>query len=130
MDEFYIENKIYYHDTDSGGVVYYGRYLDHLEEGRSEFLKSKGIDIVECARNGVIFPVVHIEADYKSPARYGDKIRIYTRVEKVGNASAHFAQEIRRGDDLLVAAKMVWVCVNKDLKPQRLPEAVRSALSA
>lgn len=129
MQEFFIENKIYYHDTDSGGVVYYARYLEHLEEARSEFCRSRGVDLVKYASDGVIFPVVHIEVDYKSPARYGDLIKIFTKVEKLGNASIHILQEIKTGDRLLVKAITVWACVDKNLKPQRIPEAVKNALS-
>lgn len=126
--DFFIENRIYYHDTDSGGVTYYGRYLEHLEESRAEFFRSKGIDLAEYGRNGVLFPVVHLEIDYKSPARYGDVIRIGTALGEIGNASIHFSQEIRRGDTLLIAAKSVWACVDANLKPRRIPEEVRRAL--
>ena len=58
MADHFIEKKIYYHDTDAGGVVYYANYLKHLEEGRFEFCLSKGISMVESAKEGVIFPVV------------------------------------------------------------------------
>jgi len=128
--KFYIESKIYYHDTDSGGVVYYASYLEHLEEGRTEFCRSKGIDLVKYNNDGILFPIVHLEMDYKQPARYGDVIRIFTRVEKIGNASIEFAQEIRKDDAALVMAKTVWACVNKDLKPRRVPEEMRQRLEA
>ncbi len=96
--DFYIEKKIYYHDTDAGGVVYYASYLKHLEEGRTEYCRGKGIDLAEYAASGTIFPVVHLEVDYKSPARYGDTIRVLTRPEKVGNAYLCFSQEIKVGE--------------------------------
>lgn len=128
MSEFCVERQIYYHDTDSGGVVYYAKYLEHLEEGRAGFLKSKGIDVVEYAKKGVIFPIVHLEIDYKTPARYGDVIRIYSRVEKVGNASLQFAHEIKRGDTVLLSAKIISACVDSDIKPRRIPEEIRSAI--
>ena len=125
----YKENKIYYHDTDAGGVVYYANYLKHLEEGRSEFMLTRGINTVKYASEGFIFPVVHLEVDYKSPARYGDVIRVYTRSEKVGNASVSFSQEIKIGDRTLLEARIVWACVGPDMKPKRVPEAVRKALT-
>ena len=128
MSDFYIEKKIYYHDTDAGGVVYYGSYLQHLEESRSEFCSSRGIDLAEYARNGFVFPVVHLEIDYKSPARYGDVIRISSRAEKIGRCSVHFQQEIRRQDTVLVTAKMIWACVDKSMKPQPIPENMRLAI--
>lgn len=129
MNKTYFEKRIYYHDTDAGGVVYYGSYLKHLEEARTEYFRSLGIDLVEYAKNGIIFPVVHLELDYKSPARYGDIIRVFTTPEKVGNASLNFTQEIRRGEVTLVTAKVVWACVNKDLKPTRIPEEIRSKIT-
>jgi acyl-CoA thioester hydrolase len=131
MSDFFIEKKIYYHDTDAGGVVYYANYLKHLEEGRSEYLRSKGIDVVEYARNGIIFPVVHLEIDYKTPARYGDTIRVFTRPEKIGNASLCFSQEIKRGETTILQAKTTWACVKPNgsgMKPTRIPEEVRSKI--
>ena len=90
MDDFCIEKKIYYYDTDAGGVVYYANYLKYLEEGRTEFCLSKGVSMKDWADKGVIFPVVHVEIDYKFPAKYQDKLKIFTRVERVGNSSVQF----------------------------------------
>ncbi len=128
MEDFYIENKIYYHDTDAGGVVYYARYLEHLEEARSEYCRSKGVDLVKLASGGIIFPVVRLEIDYRAPARYGDLVKIYTRVEKVGNASICFSQDIKNGDRVILNAKTVWACVSRDLKVQRVPDDVKGKL--
>lgn len=130
MSDFCIDNKIYYHDTDCGGVVYYAKYLEHLEEGRSQFCLNKGVDLSEYAKKGVAFPVVHEEAEYKSPARYGDTIKIMTRLEKIGNSSIHFAQEIKRENVLLVKAKTVWACVDSDLKTRLIPEEIKNKLAA
>jgi len=126
--DFYIENKIYYHDTDSGGVMYYGSYLEHLEEGRSGYCAYKGVDLLDLSRAGLIFPAVHLEIDYKNPARYGDVIRIFTDTDKIGNASISFIQEIRRGEISLAKAKTVWACVGIDMRPKRVPEDVKKAL--
>jgi acyl-CoA thioester hydrolase len=129
MADHFIEKKIFYHDTDAGGVVYYASYLKHLEEGRFEFCLSKGISMVESIKEGVIFPVVHFEIDYKSPARYGDIVKVYTRVEKLGFSSIHFFQEIKNKDVLLIKAKTVWACVNEALKPRAIPDKIKQALS-
>ena len=130
MSDFSFEKRIYYHDTDAGGVVYYARYLEHLEEARTEFMRSRGIDVAALAAGGIIFPVVHLEIDYKSPARYGDVVRIHVRPEKIGNASLAFAQEIRRGETTILIARTVWACVTRDLKVQRLPEDFRTKLTS
>jgi len=129
MSDHFIEKKIYYHDTDAGGVVYYANYLKHLEEARFEFCLSRGVDIAEAVKVGEAFPViVHVEINYKSPARYGDMIKVFTRIEKIGFSSIHFSHEIKRGDILIVTAKTVWACVNKALKPQPVPDSIRQAL--
>lgn len=123
-----IDGRIFYHDTDAGGVVYYARYLNHLEEGRVLYFADKGVDTAEFMKNGIIFPVVHLEVDYKAPARYGDAIKVHTTVESLGNASINFAQSITRGDTTLINAKIVCACVNSSLKPQRIPEDIRAKL--
>ena len=130
MSDFYLEKRIYYHDTDSGGVVYYASYLKHLEEARTEYLRSIGIDVEEFARKGVLFPVAHLEIDYKCPARYGDVIRISTKTESLGNASVHVAQEIKKGDITLLKARIVWACVDNNMKPRRIPDEIREKVSA
>ena len=124
----YIDKKIYYHDTDAGGVVYYANYLKHLEEARFELYLSKGVSIVELAKEGAIFPVVHFEIDYKSPARYGDVIRIFTEIERIGFSSIHFMQEIKKGELALIKAKTVCACVNGSLKPQAIPDKIKELL--
>jgi acyl-CoA thioester hydrolase len=128
MKESVIENRIYYHDTDCGGVVYYAAYLEHLEEGRSEHYRKAGIDLAAWARDRVVFPVAHLEVDYKSSARYGDMISIVTKVERLRNVSVHFLQEIRRGDTLLITAMTTLACVDLSMKPTRIPEEIRQAL--
>jgi acyl-CoA thioester hydrolase len=127
-ESHYIENRIFYHDTDAGGVVYYAKYLEHLEEARFEFCKQKGVDSAEYADKGILFPVVHLNVEYKAPARYGDIIRIHTVIEKVGNSSIHFLQEIKKADKLLVQARTVWACIGKDFKARSLPDEIKKAL--
>jgi acyl-CoA thioester hydrolase len=130
MKDFYIERKIYYYDTDCGGVVYYANYLKHLEEGRNEFCLSKGVNLKELMLRGIEFPVVHVEVDYKSPAAYGDIIRIFTRLDKIGNSSLHFSQEIKKDNVILIKSKTVWACVGRSLLPQAVPEDIKRLLLA
>jgi acyl-CoA thioester hydrolase len=130
MVDFCIEKKIYYYDTDAGGVVYYANYLKHLEEGRNEFCRNKGVDLAQLAISGVEFPVVHVEVDYKSPARYGDIIKIYTRIEKIGGSSVNFLQEIKKEDTLLIRAKTVWACIDKEFKVRPVPDRIKGFLAA
>lgn len=126
MSDFCFEKRIYYHDTDSGGVVYYATYLKFLEESRTEYLRKHGIDVAEYMKKEVLFPVVHLEVDYKCPARYGDVIKIFSKVEKCGNASLQFVEEIKRDDKLLLKAVTVLACVDTNMKARRLPEEIKS----
>jgi len=128
MADFAIEKKVYYHDTDSGGVVYYANYLKFMEEARTEFCLSRGVDVAEWFKKGIAFAVVHVEVDYKCPAQYGDTLRVTAAVEKLGNSSVHFYQETLNGDRILVKARTVWACVNKDFNSQSLPPEVRAGL--
>jgi len=122
MEDFYIEKRIYYHDTDCGGVVYYANYLKHLEEARTEFCRHRGIDLRELSHEGTLFVVIHLEVNYKSPARYQDKIKIFTKVEKVKHSSLQFTQKIMRDNSVLIVGKTTWVCVNKNFKPKPIPK--------
>jgi acyl-CoA thioester hydrolase len=128
MKDHILEKNVYYHDTDAGGVVYYATYFKFLEEGRTEFCVSRGFDVRALYKDGISFVVVHAEADYKAPARYGDTVSIHTRVDKVGSSSIHFSQEIKKDSLLLVSAKIIWACVGRDFKVQPVSDKVRAAL--
>ncbi|MGD0887192.1 MAG: YbgC/FadM family acyl-CoA thioesterase [Thermodesulfovibrionales bacterium] len=128
MDDFSLDKRIYYHDTDCGGVVYYANYLKHLEEARTEFFLSKGIELRVWADNGIHFVVARVEIDYKSPARYQDTIRILTRVQRVRRVALEFSQEIIKENAPLVEAHTTLVCVGKDFKPLRIPDEIKNIL--
>ena len=127
--EFFIEKKVYYHDTDSGGVVYYANYLKFMEEARTEFCLDRGVKLADWFKKGLAFVVVHIEIDYKAPAQYADMLQVTAGIEKLGNSSIHFIQEVKNKEKILVQARTVWACVGKDFKTQDLPQEVRSSLS-
>ena len=126
---FSIENKIYYHDTDAGGVVYYASYLKHLEESRSEYCMSKGVDFVKYAAHGIVFPVVHLEIDYKKPARLGDKVKIFTKITEIGKCSIHYSQQIERDGAVLLSCNIVTACVDREMRPKAIPDEIKKALS-
>ncbi len=130
MDTFCIEKNIYYHDTDSGGVVYYANYLKFMEEARTEYLRSLGVDVKEYMAKGILFAVVRIEADYKCPARYGDRITVSSGIEEIGNASIRFKQEVKNGDTLLVKAVVVLACITDKMRAQRVPEDLKEKYNA
>ena len=121
--------RIYYHDTDCGGVVYYANYLKYLEQGRTEFLEEKGVSIGGLAGEGVLFVVARQEIDYKAPAHYGDTLEVATLLEDLSQVKMVLACEIKNQDGKTICfARTILVCVGKDLKPRVLPQDVRKAL--
>lgn len=127
-EDFYIEKKIYYHDTDCGGVVYYANYLKYLEEARTEFLLGKGIELPKLTEKNIFFVVARVEIEYKSPARYQEKLKIFTRVEEAKFSAVRFYQEVKKDNIIVVKAITTLVCIGKDFKPISLPEEVKKAI--
>jgi tol-pal system-associated acyl-CoA thioesterase len=125
-----LKAKVYYEDTDAGGVVYYANYLRFLERGRTELLASKGIDVAEYHLKGCIFTVTHVDVHYRRPARLGDIIEIKTEISDIKNASLTFSQRIERDGTLLVEAEATLACVDENGKPRRLPEELKNLSNA
>ncbi len=125
-----MEMRVYYEDTDAGGVVYYANYLRYLERGRTEFLRARGVSLRELQERGYIFPVVRVEIDYRSPALYDDLIRIETTVLELGNASFTLGHQVVRASDevLLSEGKVTLACIGPNKKVRRLPAEVLGAL--
>ena len=121
--------KIYYHHTDSGGVVYYANYLKFLEEARTEFFAERGISIKELSCKGTMFIVARQEIDYKFPAFYGDILEVGSQICKISPVRIEFSHEIRNQNQRVVSqAKTTLVCVDSDLKPKAIPVEIKSSL--
>jgi acyl-CoA thioester hydrolase len=124
-----VQIRVYYEDTDAGGIVYYANYLKFCERGRTECLRSLGFENKSLMDNeGVLFVVHHIEADYTRPARLDDLLTVETAVADARNAGFTMKQEVRRGGDVIFNMTVDLACVNKEGRPVRLPEGVRKAL--
>lgn len=123
-----MEIKIYYQDTDCGGVVYYANYLTYFERARTEFLRELGADIGELMERGIFFLVRRAEVDYISPARYGETVIVEVQAGKSTGASIELLYEIKEKASLrsIVKGTTLLVCVGKDMKPMRLPEEMRT----
>ena len=122
--------RVYYEDTDLAGIVYYANYLKFIERGRSEWIAALGIDQMELrARQGVVFAVRRVEADYLRPARFGDDLLVETRLSAVGGARVVLEQAVLRGGERIFQAEVTLVCLSEDGHAQRLPAGVRSRLS-
>ena len=124
-----MEFRIYYEDTDAGGVVYHANYLGFFERGRTEYLRERGLSVADLADRGYIFPVVHLEITYQSAAVLDDLVRVETEVLEVGKASFVLGQQVVRVVDgrVLVAGK---VCTSPAMKARRLPDEILQALAA
>lgn len=121
-----IEIKVYYEDTDAGGVVYYANYLRYLERARTELLASSGIDVAEYHRMGFFFVVVRVDIQYKKPAKLGDLLTVTTEIAERKNVTLTFKNRIFRNDSLLVEALVTISCLGKEGKPVRFPEIFKS----
>jgi len=123
-----MEFRVYYEDTDAGGVVYHGRYPGFFERGRTEYFRERGLSVQQLHEEGVIFPVVRMELDFRYPARLDDLVRVESKITASGNTSFTMEQRLLRvrDDKLLVEATVILVCVNTEMKPKRLPPAVKN----
>ncbi|HEY9149106.1 MAG TPA: tol-pal system-associated acyl-CoA thioesterase [Gammaproteobacteria bacterium] len=103
--EFIWPVRVYYEDTDHGGVVYYANYLKFMERARTEWLRSLGFEQDRLSeQEGLIFVVRSVELGYHRPARFNDLLQVSARVSHYGRASIDFEQQVRRGDELLCDA--------------------------
>ena len=121
-----MKKRIFYHDTDCGGVVYYANYLKYIEEARTAFFEERGVILQELAKDGVLFVVARQEVDYKFPAFYADILSVDTKIETMSSVKIVFTHEIRNQDDKVIcAAKTCMVCVDKNIKPRVIPEELK-----
>ena len=122
--------KVYYADTDAGGVVYYANYLRWLEMGRAELIESFGMSVSRFADQDILFAVVRIEVDYRVPAVLGDEVEIETSVERVRKVRFTLQQRVVRcGDgEALVAAKVMVACIGPQRQIDALPADLAAAL--
>nr|MDP9178981.1 tol-pal system-associated acyl-CoA thioesterase [Gemmatimonadota bacterium] len=118
MDTFTFPVRVYWEDTDAGGVVYYANYLRFLERARSEWLRSIGIDQAVLLRDERLqFVVVEVNIRYHRPALFDDALAVSVQIEELRGASVVFVQEIRRGmadGELLVSASVRAACLASD----------------
>ncbi len=122
--------RVYYEDTDAGGVVYYANYLKFAERGRTELLRTANIDNSSLWENDrVSFVVRHVEANYLSPARLDDRLIVATEISAIEAAGLRMTQNIYRDGDLLFSGDFRLVCVNDRFRPARLPKTVVNRLS-
>jgi len=122
--------RVYYEDTDAGGIVFYANYLKFFERARTEWLRACGVDQHRLAAEaGALFVVRRTALDYRSPARLDEVLTVVSRVERLGRASVDFAQAAWRGDTLLATGGIRVACVEAAaMRPIPIPERVHAAL--
>jgi tol-pal system-associated acyl-CoA thioesterase len=127
-----ISVRVYYQDTDAGGVVFHAQYLAFMERARSELLNAAGIDLARFVeRHGVLILVHQILVKYHLPARLNDLLSVGAEVVKMGRASFVFRQRVERGTELLVDADVTLALVDREsMKPTRMPAELAQALRA
>ncbi len=129
--------RVYWEDTDAGGIVYYANYLKFFERARTEWLRSLGLAQSElAAQSGIVFVVAEMQLRYVAPARLDDALQIQLRVQDLGAASLQVAQQAWRTDaqgaplTLLCEATVRVGCVQSaSLRPARIPADVRARIT-
>ena len=116
--------RVYYEDTDAGGVVFYANYLKFFERARTEMLRAMGYEQDELiVTDGIIFVVRSVQVDYLSPARFNELLRVSAEVTLAKKASLTFEQLITRGDDILCKSIIRIACLDtKSMRPKAIPE--------
>jgi len=124
--------RVYYENTDAGGVVYHSEYLKFLERARTEWLRHLGFDHQALGRNHkVVFVVSSMAIDFAKPAKLDDMVAVSVQLESLGKVRSVFVQEIRREDEVLVKAKVTVACLTVDsFKPVEIPEPLRRKMEA
>ena len=119
-----IEVRIYYEDTDCGGVVYHANYLKYFERARTWYLEERGISIIRLLEDGLQFMVIHAEMTYRAPARYGETLSIETWVSERSQARLTFSHIVREraSQRVVVEGAATLAAVNREGKLTRLPE--------
>ncbi|NOT12643.1 MAG: tol-pal system-associated acyl-CoA thioesterase [Methylococcaceae bacterium] len=116
--------RIYYEDTDAGGVVFYANYLKFFERARTEMLRAMGFEQDELVANeGIIFVVRSVQVDYLRPARFNELIHVSAEVVEAKKASLKFEQTITRGDDVLTKSHIKIACLDaQTMRPKVIPD--------
>jgi acyl-CoA thioester hydrolase len=127
---FSVRIRVYYRDTDAGGIVFHANYLAFMEQARTEFLGALGFDVAALAtRDAVMFIVHRAAVEFLRPARLNEQLDVTAEVARVGRARVVFRQRVLRGEECLVAGEIQLACVDPaSFKPVPVPGAVRARL--
>jgi acyl-CoA thioester hydrolase len=123
--------RVYYDDTDWGGVVYYANYLHYAEYGRTEFLRERGISLTEYHKTGIMFVVVEVHCKYRAPARYDDMLDIETTLADSTALTLTFETRMyNQQRKHLVTCRVKLACISAEGKVEHVPEDMRAKFGA
>ncbi len=125
-----MEIKIYYEDTDCGGVVYYANYLRYMERARTEYMETRGASVKALMDQGYLFVIARAEVDYRSSGHYGDTLVVETWVSEISAATLLFEHTMKEkiSGRLIAECKAKAVCVDSSGKPKRIPKETADRL--
>ncbi|WP_027243346.1 tol-pal system-associated acyl-CoA thioesterase [Leisingera daeponensis] len=118
--------RVYYEDTDMGGIVYHANYLRFIERARSDWVRGIGVDQNAMREAGLIYVVRRIEADYLAPAKFDEELLVTTSMQAVTPARMTLIQDVTRDGQPLFRAQVTIVCITTGGKPARLPAEIRA----
>ena len=127
---FKFKAKVYYEDTDSGGVVYYANYLKFIERARTDLIQNLGFSLNQLSSDlDSLFVVKKIECEYMSSARLEDELFVKTKILEVKNASFRLQQNIEIKKKLIFTSEILLVCINSNGKPVKIPQKLSELLN-
>lgn len=122
--------RIYFEDTDSGGVVYHSNYLKFMERARTEWLRSLNLNQADLKKKDkIMFVVTKVNIDYKKAAQFNDALDIETSVDNIGASKVDLTQNIMKNSELYTSAKVSIACIHSEtFKPQRIPKLIKQQM--
>jgi len=120
--------RVYFQDTDAGGVVYHASYVNFMERARTEWMRTHGYSNAGLMKEfGVVFVVRSLKMDYLKPALLDDLLDVTAQIKEIGRSRISLLQEVRRGEEVLTEAEVHLVCVSlESFKPVSVPEVLRN----
>ena len=129
-DRHFFPVRVYYEDTDAGGIVYHAQYLNYAERARTEMLRLAGIrQSLMTAEHDMTFAVHSCRMEFLKPARFDDLLEVRSHLTRLGGASVSVEQSIWRGEEELVRCALKIAAMRRDGRASRIPDAVRAALA-
>lgn len=121
--------RVYYEDTDWGGVVYYANYLRYMERSRTEYLRERGVDLLTLHHKGFLFAVIEAHIKYHKPARYNDMLDVHSTLAESSSVSLTIHTTIHnQHHDHLVTGMVKLACISNEGKARRIPAEVLEAV--